>query len=434
MSALGSLFLVPRLRWRFGHWSTERLLAHQRARLRALISHVARHSPYYRERVDPDTPLADVPKIDKATMMAAFDAINTVGLRRDELVAFRIRQEHERRGGLYRGGYSVGLSSGTSGNKVLTVLSPRERARYGALLWARSGIPRGLRPARVLFALRANNEAFTTVRRFGVTLVYVDYLQTPETLIRLVNEHQLNVLAGPPSILSILAEHRHHITAPIAALVSYAEELDAGTRRRLEEAFEAPLAEIYQGAEGMIGSTCSAGTLHVNEDVVLVEVDDVGDAIGTAGSVVVTDLYRTTQPFLRYRLGDLLELGGRDCRCGSSFRVIERIHGRADGTFLLADGRGGTVPLMPDYVRRSINRASQDVEEYQAIQHAPDRVEIRLALAPGADAAAIEAAIGANVAMWCRRAGGEPPHIRFSDRAPERNPNSGKLIRVRREF
>ena len=89
---------------------------------------------------------------------------------------------------------------------------------------------------------------------------------------------------------------------------------------------------------------------------------------------------------------------------------------------------------MPDYVRRSINRASQDVEEYQAIQHAPDDVEIRLELVPGSDRAPIEASIRANLAMWCDRAGGVLPGIRFTDRPPERNPDSGKLIRVRRTF
>ena len=434
MSRLGSVLLAAQLRWRFDRWSAERLLAHQRDRVRRFVAYVAERAPYYRERIDPGTPLDEIPKMDKATMMAHFDAINTAGLRRDDLVAFRTRQEHERTGGFYPGGYSVGLSSGTSGNKVLTVLSPHERDRYAALLWARSGIPRGLRPKRVLFALRAHNEAFTTVTRFGVTLVYVDYLQTPETLLRLVNEHRLNVLAGPPSILALLAERRREIVGPVDALVSYAEELDAGTRARLEAAFGTRVAEIYQGAEGMIGTTCSAGALHINEDVVLVEVDDVGDAIGDAGSVVVTDLYRTTQPFLRYRLGDLLEIGGRDCPCGSSFRVIRRIHGRADGTFLLPDGRGGSVPLMPDYVRRSINRASQDVDEYQAIQHAPGDVEIRLVLAPGADRASIEGAVRANLAMWCERAGGVPPGVRFADAPPERNPRSGKLIRVRRTF
>jgi putative adenylate-forming enzyme len=434
VSLLGSILLAPWLRWRFYAWSADRLFAYQERRIRTLIGSLAERSPYYRDRIAPDTPLDEVPTMDKATMMAQFDAINTAGLRRDELVAFRIRQEHEGARGLYRGGYAVGLSSGTSGNKVLTVLSPRERDRYAALLWARSGLRWRRRPPRVLFALRTRNEAFQAVRRFGVTLVHVDYLQSPETLVRLVNEHRLNVLAGPPSILTLLAERRERIRGRIDALISYAEELDDAGKRRLEEAFDAPVAEIYQGAEGMIASTCRAGRLHLNEDAVRVELDPAGDVLGDAGAVVVTDLHRTTQPFVRYRLGDLLELGGRDCPCGSSFRIVERIHGRSDGTFVLAAAGGGRVLLMPDYVRRSINRASQDVEEYQAIQHATDDVEIRLRLAPGSDRAAIEAAIAANLAMWCERAGGEVPAVRFPDRRPERNPRSGKLIRVVRTF
>lgn len=102
--------------------------------------------------------------------------------------------------------------------------------------------------------------------------------------------------------------------------------------------------------------------------------------------------------------------------------------------FLLADSQGGTVRLMPDYVRRSINRASADIIEYQAIQRATDRVEVRLDLAGSADRAVIEATIRSNLTMWCGRAGAEMPILEFSDHPPERNERSGKLIRVSRSF
>ncbi|HEY5650623.1 MAG TPA: CoF synthetase, partial [Acidimicrobiia bacterium] len=90
----------------------------------------------------------------KSLMMEHFDEINTANLHRDALVAFRIEQERLGKTDLYPGGFAVGLSSGTSGNKVLTVLSARERTNYAALLLARSGIPRDLKDQRVLFALR----------------------------------------------------------------------------------------------------------------------------------------------------------------------------------------------------------------------------------------------------------------------------------------
>lgn len=374
--------------------------------------------------------LADVPLIDKAEMMRAFDRITTADLHRDNLVAFRIDQE--RRGGtdLYRGRYAVGLSSGTSGNKVLTVLSPRERARYAALLWARSGIPHELSHPRVLFCLRTNNPAFTAVTAFGVELIYVDYLTPVEELVGLVVEHRLDVLAGPPSVLGLLAEVHERIPHPIAAVLSYAEELDDTSRVRLAAAFGAPVVELYQGAEGMLAVTCPAGTLHLNEDVTLVQLGEAVDEEGRIRRAIVTDLYRRAQPFLRYQLGDLIELDPAPCPCGSAFRRLKRIHGRSDAVLTLAAPGGGTVRLMPDHVRRSINQASDDVLEYQAIQWATDELELRLRLRDEADRAGIEAVVTGNLARWAERAGGVLPRLRFTDTEPQRHPTSHKLVRV----
>ena len=419
------------LRWRAEHWGEARLLRHQRRRIARLLSHVRKESAYYRKRL-PDGPLtlATAPRMTKAIMMEHFDEINTAGLRRDDLVAFRIEQERSGRTEIYPGGYSIGLSSGTSGNKVLTVLSARERARYAILLLARSGVPPQLSDPRVLFALRTNNPAFVAVTALGVNLHYVDYFVPVEELIRLINRERLNVLAGPPSLLTLVAADSAQINSHIAAVISYAEELDQPTRQRLSDAFSAPIRELYQGAEGMLGFTCSAGSLHLNEDMTFVELDETQDTVGAARRVVVTDLYRRTQPFIRYELNDLLEIGERDCVCGSAFRIISRIHGRSDSIFALRTTAGGEVKLMPDYVRRSINQASSHVVEYQAIQYDFDDIEIKLDLAESGDRTAVEAAILANLSYWAERAGGVLGTVRFSDDPPQRDPESHKLVRV----
>jgi len=85
---------------------------------------------------------------------------------------------------------------------------------------------------------------------------------------------------------------------------------------------------------------------------------------------------------------------------------------------------------MPDYVRRSINQASPDVLEYQAIQLAPEDIELRLTLSEGADLAAIQEKITANLAFWADRAGGRLGHIRLTNPRPSRDPVSHKLVRV----
>ena len=72
--------------------------------------------------------------------------------------------------------------------------------------------------------------------------------------------------------------------------------------------------------------------------------------------------------------------------------------------------------------------------EFQAIQHAPDHIEIRLVLKPEADRPKIEQTIYANLAWWAAKAGGQLGRVVFTDQLPERNPHSQKLIRVVRRF
>ncbi len=409
--------------------SASRLRRHQRRRVKALLRFAQRRSPYYAEHLGSDR-LADAPLMDKATMMREFDRINTVGLRRDDAVEFGIRRERAGTTELYQGRYSIGLSSGTSGNKVVTVLSPWERARYAALVWARSGVPASIPRPRVLFALRTNNPAFTAVTMAGIDLVYVDYFVPVDDLIALINDRRLNVLAGPPSLLVLLAERSADVTSKIEAVISYAEVLEEPTRDRIRAAFNAPVVQIFQGAEGMLGVTCRAGNLHLNEDIVLVELLDAGDGIGATRRVVVTDLYRRAQPFIRYQLGDLLEIDDEPCDCGSAFRRIRRIHGRSDSVLTLPGRRGGEVRLMPDYVRRSINQASPDIIEYQVVQWAPDDLEVRLVLEDGADREVVKAAIRENLAHWAKRAEGLLGVVRFTDTPPTPNEGSHKLVRV----
>ena len=434
--------LVRRIHEAFYGWDVAHLRHHQQGRLDEMLAYVARHSPYYRAVREQgwDGSFERLPQLSKSEMLAHFDEINTVGLRQAELFEFAVQQERGEQAGLYRGRYSVGLSSGTSGSRLPTVLTPSERRKYGSLLFARSGIPESVRRPRVLFSLRVNNPAFMEARFLGVTIVYTDYTHPIEALVRLVNKERLNVLAGPPSLLRLIARQRHDIDHPVEALISYAEVLDDLSRQQLEQDFSAPLAQIYQGAEGFIASTCRAGNLHLNEDVVYVEALETADSLNNAKRLVVTDLYRRALPFLRYQINDIVEIDTGPCACGSVFRLVRRIHGRADDIFhLRSDSRDAATVgelryLFPDYVTRAINQASEAILEFQAIQHSPDEMEIRLQLKPGADRPQIETAIRANLAYWAQKVGGRLGELLFSETPPERNPNSLKLIRVVRRF
>ena len=102
---------------------------HQRRRLARHMRFLRSHSPYFSRLMAGEDPpqWADLPLMNKATMMANFDELNTVGLARDEALALAIEGERRRDFAADLGGCSVGLSSGTTGHRGLFVVSPRER-------------------------------------------------------------------------------------------------------------------------------------------------------------------------------------------------------------------------------------------------------------------------------------------------------------------
>lgn len=434
---LARFLLVRKIHQSFYTWDAEYLHRHQQQRLADLMRFVSRHSPYYRALREScwDGSFESLPQLSKSEMVANFDRINTAQLHKDELFEFALKRERGDQTSLYRGKYTVGLSSGTSGIRLPTILNPAERWQYGSLLFARSGIPKQVHSPRVLFALRVNNPAFMEVRFLGVTIFHTDYTRPIEDIVKIINEKRLNVLAGPPSLLMLIARQRQSIQHPVEALISYAEVLDDHTKQQLQEAFNTPVAQIYQGAEGFIASTCREGHMHINEDVVYVEAFENGDTLADARRLVVTDLHRKTLPFLRYQLNDIVELDSKPCTCGSAFRQVKRIHGRADDIFYLQSAVGNEIRyLFPDYVTRSINQASEEIIEFQAIQHSMDSIEIRLQLNPNAERKRIERIIQANLEYWAQRVAGRLGKVEFSEALPERNPQSLKLIRVVRRF
>jgi phenylacetate-CoA ligase len=115
-------------------WPRERLLAHQRVRLRALREHAVSRSRYYREALGPDAvhaDLADLPTLPKPVMMEQFDRVVTdPRLRRAELEAFLAEADA---GKAYLGEYRVFSTAGTTGVPGLCVFSQGEFAHWIAV-------------------------------------------------------------------------------------------------------------------------------------------------------------------------------------------------------------------------------------------------------------------------------------------------------------
>jgi len=427
------------LRWRFAHLRGHRLRRFQERALRRLVHRAIVGSAFYRELyagLKPDD-FASLPWINKAVMMREFDRLNTAGISLDEAMSFALAAERDKRYlGYFRDRYVVGLSSGTSGSRGLYLTDRAISSRLPFAFLARSGMPWRLLPFRIAFLLRVFNQGFADINGPLISLRYLPTMLPLDQAIQRINEMKANILMAPPSMLRLLARHRDRISSPIGIVVSYAEVLEEDEHRKLERAFGTRVVEIYQASEGLIACPCREGRLHINEDLMYVELlDEAGrelTAIDTPCThMLVTNLYNEVQPLIRYELNDLVCLGP-PCPCGSGFRVVAKVIGRDDDVLYFHRSDGTMGHVFPDVLSRWIITASDRIDEYVVEQRDPGHLLVRLEFRDGtADEAAI-ASVRTAIAHGLSEHGLAMPALEFSAGPVPRDP--GKFKRFRRQF
>lgn len=393
MSASGDLMRVvggfARARWGSRFSSRAALLAWQSRRLQAFFQRHLPRAPYYRPFVRTHSPvrLGDLPIADKQTLLTHFDALNTRGIRFDDAIALALAAERSRDFSPELGGITVGMSSGTSGQRGLFLVSRRER-----LLWAGTILARALSaaslariaspwrpPLSVALFLRANSNLYSTLHSRRVDFAFYDLLQPLDAQIGALSRRPPEVLVAPATVLRRLAEAQRSGALRITPrqVISVAETLEPDDAAVIAAAFGRRIEQIYQATEGFLGYTCAAGGLHLNEACVHVEPEWL-DAAHTRFHPIITDFTRTTQLIVRYRLDDVLRVADEACPCGDASLTLAAIDGRRDAVLMLP-ARGGGEPraIFPDLVRRALMIAGGRVRDYRVTQGAAG-LEVRL--------------------------------------------------------
>jgi len=432
LALTASAYIRTRMRGRIR--SRDQLLQWQEKQIVRHIARVRALSAYYRELWQglPDEQWRSFPVIDKSDMMTHFDRLNTIGIRKDEAMnaAFRAEQTRDFRPEI--GSVTVGLSSGTSGNRGLFLVSERERLAWAGTVLAKLLPGAFARRERVAFFLRANSNLYQSVNQGRLQFVYFDLLAPADKLIARMNDYRPTVVVAPPSMLRIIGEaHRSgSMNVRPNRLISVAEVLDPLDRLYIEESFIRPVHQVYQCTEGFLAATCEHGTLHLNEDIVHIEKEVVDAELGKFVPII-TDFSRITQPIIRYRLNDILTERRESCPCGSPYTAIESIDGRCDDLFYIpaADDPARFIPIFPDFISRTVIRASEHIEEYEVEQLAADHVRISLRV-EAVYKQLTERTVEGMMQELCRQAGCVPIRIDFAPYANERGDR--KLRRVRR--
>lgn len=272
-------------------------------------------------------PHDQLPVSTPAEVRRDFARWNTMGISRDSAVAAAEAAEQGRQGNL-PGGLEAGFSTGTSGERGLFLVSAAERATYVGHALARL-LPRHalLRPWRIALCLRADSALYRDVAGAGsisFTFLGLD-LSTGEKLSRL-GAFRPHVLIAPSHVLADLARQPRAFGGwPLQRLFYGAEPMPEVERAWIGGRLGVRPDPVYQATEGFIGAPCRFGTLHLNEDAMIVEWEPVPGT--NRFRPVITDLRRTTQPVVRMMLDDLLE-PAPPCRCGSPLQAVHGVEGR----------------------------------------------------------------------------------------------------------
>jgi putative adenylate-forming enzyme len=419
----------------FNKWSNRKALERwQENRLLRHLKAVRERSPFYRELWG-DRPLSgwkEFPIIDKAIMMEHFNRLNTAGIRKEEAIELALRAEETREFTPMIGSTTVGLSSGTSGNRGLFLVSEKERLAWAGITLAKVLPQSLLSKQKIAFFLRANSNLYGTVSGGSLSFEFYDLLDSVEKHLLRLNEDPPTLLVAPPSMLRLLAEHRRAGSLLIhpERIVSVAEVLDPLDREWIEASFQSMVHQVYQCTEGFLAATCEHGTLHLNEDLIYIQKEWI-DEESRRFVPIITDFTRLTQPIIRYRLNDILVEQEAPCACGSSFLAIERVEGRCDDLFVLPGAVSGWVHVFPDFISRTIITASDLIEAYQAILHTPNRLEISLLVNNG-EQTYVEQSAREGIIKLFLRLGCRVPDIQFTSYGFQ--PSDRKLRRVERRF
>jgi len=173
-------------------------------------------------------------------------------------------------------------------------------------------------------------------------------------------------------------------------VISTGELLTPSVRNELAHFFGCPIVNEYGCTEsGIVAFDCEQGMMHLAPVAVWPEVipDRTTDVVeGTEGEVVVSDLFGSVLPLLRYRLHDRAAVAPGRCPCGRDLPILELRTGRSDSFILTPHG-----PVYDAILAYSV---PPGVLRFKAFQISPERINAYVVPRTGEDPATTAAECG----------------------------------------
>jgi phenylacetate-CoA ligase len=167
-----------------------------------------------------------------------------------------------------------------------------------------------------------------------------------------LNAYAPTAMVAYPSLMQLLAGEQIAGRLRIAPkyLQCTSEVLTDAGRDVIAAAFKIEPANLYAASEcGCIAATCSEGSLHIAEDLCLLEIVDeknrpVPDGEEGAKALLTVFASRTI-PLIRYELSDRLIHDPNPCTCGLPFARLKSVSGRTADILDMPGRSGGSVQI-----------------------------------------------------------------------------------------
>ena len=288
-------------------------------------------------------------------------------------------------GGKVRPEWRSSSSSGSTGEPFRVYYDPRAWARLKILVKLRARRACGTGPTdrvALLDAVPPSSEQVGPAAR----VARISVLQPAAKVAAQLAAFRPDTIYGLPSALvevaAALRDRGQRLE--VQRVFTSGELLRPAVRHAIARSFGARVYDVYGSSETKeIAWECPAGGMHVNADVVRLEVlDDANRGVpaGVEGNLVATLLVNRAMPLLRYRLGDRGSLLSGRCDCGHPFPLLGVVTGRRADVLVLEGGHR----VSPYALTCAMERVG-DVLRYQVTQLEPARLRVRAILDPGAD-------------------------------------------------
>lgn len=217
---------------------------------------------------------------------------------------------------------------------------------------------------------------------------YISVLDSPEVNLQRINAFMPDIINSYGSYSLLLFKYLRDNGLkihPMKVFFFSSDGMPDSVRQIITQEYGMIVLSSYQAVEALkIGFECMQHSgYHLNIDYYPLRIIDANlknVPVGEVGEVVISNLVNRGTVILNYRLGDLSALLENDCPCGRHLPLLSFPQGRRDDYVILPSGE-----IIQPQIIRNIFRVDQQILEFQVIQTAMLRFEVKMVVSNDCD-------------------------------------------------